>query len=64
MSGKLLHVNAATDGLYRVEFPLEAPLDKIRAALAAAGIYFYRLMTTPTGGGVPFMQTRKMLLLK
>ncbi len=30
----------------------------------AAGIYFYRLVARPTDGSAPFVQTRKMLLLK
>ena len=30
----------------------------------ASGIYLYRLVATPTDGSKPFVQTRKMLLLK
>jgi hypothetical protein len=31
---------------------------------AAAGMYLYRLVATPTEGSAPFVETRKMLLLK
>ena len=30
----------------------------------ASGIYFYKLVVQPESGGVPFVQTRKMTLLK
>jgi hypothetical protein len=33
-------------------------------AQVASGVYFYRLEAQPTGGGAPFINVRKMVLLK